>query len=66
MATPPLTVGTVARRLSISEDRVRQLSDIGALPSTRTSMVIRLFDVADIERFPAERDQRYCGPARAA
>jgi DNA-binding transcriptional MerR regulator len=56
MATPPLTVGTVARRLSISEDRVRQLSDIGALPSTRTSMVIRLFDVADIERFPAERD----------
>jgi DNA-binding transcriptional MerR regulator len=56
MATPPLTVGTVARRLSISEDRVRQLSDIGALPSTRTSTVIRLFDVADIERFPAERD----------
>jgi excisionase family DNA binding protein len=53
----PLTVGTVARRLQLSEDRIRQLANVGALPSTRTSTGIRLFEEADVEAFAAVRAQ---------
>jgi DNA-binding transcriptional MerR regulator len=54
----PLTVGPVARRLQISEDRVRQLANDGALRCARTSTGIRLFDAVDVERFAAERQER--------
>jgi DNA-binding transcriptional MerR regulator len=60
-ATPlPLTVGSVLRRLLVaqvvlSEDRIRQLANIGALPSTRTANGIRLFAEADVDRFIAAR-----------
>jgi len=50
------TIGTAAaaRRLSISEGRVRQLADAGVLPFTRSPHG-RLFDVGDVDVLIAER-----------
>lgn len=49
-------IGTTAaaRLLGVSEGRVRQLADTGALPSTRTALG-RLFGREDLEALAAAR-----------
>jgi excisionase family DNA binding protein len=56
VATGAETIGTAAaaRRLSISEGRVRQLADAGVLPFTRSPHG-RLFDISDVDVLIAER-----------
>lgn len=53
-----LLVGTVARRLDVSDDRVRQLERTGVLRAIRTSTGVRLFDPADVERVRIERAEK--------
>ena len=50
-------ISTAARLLGISEGRVRQLADSGALPATRSPHG-RLFDRGDVEALAGEREQR--------
>lgn len=53
---PPLTVGPVARLLNKSESRVRQMADVGILPSTLTTSGVRLFRRIDVERLISTQD----------
>jgi DNA-binding transcriptional MerR regulator len=53
-----LTVGWVARRLHLSEDRIRQLAKTGALPCRRAENGTRIFDEAEVQRFAEQRAQR--------
>ncbi len=66
---PEELIGTsdVARRLGLSESMVRELAVAGRLPAVRTR-IGRLFSVADVEAFMAERAARLAGrkAARAA
>jgi DNA-binding transcriptional MerR regulator len=58
----PLTRNQVARRLGLSAEWVRQLSDAGLLPCVRTPLG-RLYDAADVERFARHRaTQRRASP----
>lgn len=50
-----ITVSEAARELEVSENTVRNLSDRGALPSTRTGGGIRLFKRSDVERLKRDR-----------
>ena len=54
-----LTVGEVARRLSVSEGTVRNLADTDALRAYRTGGLVRqrLFLRDDVEKFAAERER---------
>jgi len=54
----PLTTKDVARRLDLSEDRVRELERSGQLPATRTRSGLRLWTTEDVERFAEERAGR--------
>jgi excisionase family DNA binding protein len=56
--TRPLTVSPVARLLRVSVESVRRLSDVGALPCTRTPGGVRLFDFADVIVFARARQRR--------
>jgi hypothetical protein len=62
MADSVITVGPTARRLFLSEARVRQLADAGVLPSRRSETGVRIFRVEDVERFAQARSLR--GPHR--
>jgi DNA-binding transcriptional MerR regulator len=53
-----VTVGPTARRLELSEARVRQLADAGVLPSRRSETGVRIFRVEDVERFARTRRLR--------
>jgi excisionase family DNA binding protein len=53
-----VTVGWVARRLGISDDRVRQLERSGALRCRRATGGLRIFAEDDVERFAREREAR--------
>jgi len=55
--SPPLLTRSVAKRLDLSEDRVRQLANSGALPSTRTETGVRLFSAEAVEQFIERRQQ---------
>ena len=55
----PLTVTSVARRLNLSEDRVRQLANSGALRSIRTETGTRIFSATDVEAFAKERREAH-------
>jgi len=50
--------GVVAKNLSISEDRVRQLERAGILKAIRTSTGVRLFDPADVRVLKQQRAER--------
>lgn len=52
-------IGTAAaaRLLGVSEGRVRQLADRGALPSTRTPLG-RLFELEDVQALLDARQRR--------
>ena len=54
MAEEMLTTSQAARRLGLSSERVRQLSDQGALGCRRTPLG-RLYDPADLARFAERR-----------
>ncbi len=54
----PIMTTEVARRLGLSEDRVRQLADAGKIPMTRTASGTRLFDPAEVQRVRDARAQR--------
>jgi excisionase family DNA binding protein len=63
-----MTVSQVARRLSLSSERVRQLARSGRLPPDQTTELGRLWLPETIERFAATRGRwgRYEAPDRAA
>ena len=50
-----ITTGDVARRLCLSEHRVRQLEAAGVLRAERISHGIRVFDPDEVERVRAQR-----------
>lgn len=50
--------GAVAKDLSLSEDRVRQLERAGILKALRTSTGVRLFDPADVRLLKQQRMER--------
>lgn len=52
-------IGTAAaaRLLGLSEGRIRQMADHGALPYTRTALG-RLFDPTDVEALRTARNRR--------
>ncbi|WP_445185549.1 MerR family transcriptional regulator [Pseudonocardia sp. Cha107L01] len=56
----PLTRNQVARRLGLSPERIRQLSNAGRLQCTRTPLG-RLYDEAEVERFAACRGHTTTG-----
>jgi excisionase family DNA binding protein len=56
-----VTTATVARQLGITPCRVRQLADIGRIPSTRTAEGVRLYRVDDVERVARERAAQRSG-----
>jgi len=57
-ATPLMTVKTTARRLELSEQRVRQLANEGRLAHMRTDTGVRLFAADDVQRFADSRPRR--------
>jgi excisionase family DNA binding protein len=48
----------VARRLSLSADRVRQLARAGEIDHVRVGFGVRLFPAREVERFARERAQQ--------
>jgi excisionase family DNA binding protein len=56
-AGPLLSCSEVARQLQISESRVRQLADAGAIPAVRTRLG-RLYAADDVARFAQQRQSR--------
>jgi DNA-binding transcriptional MerR regulator len=52
-----MTASQVARRLTISAERVRQLAREGRLEPVQTTELGRLWDPEDVERFAETRDQ---------
>jgi predicted site-specific integrase-resolvase len=55
--TSLMTASQVARRLTISAERVRQLAREGRLKPIQTTELGRLWNPADVERFAETRDQ---------
>jgi excisionase family DNA binding protein len=53
---PPLGTSATARKLELSEGRIRQLVEAGLLPAVRTARGQLLFDPADVEKFASQRD----------
>jgi len=59
MQNPLISTGIVARRLGISENRVRQLAHSGLIHvALVTAAGERLYDPAHVERIAIERAQR--------
>ena len=52
---PKIMTGGTARRLSLSEGRVRQLEAEGKLRAERTLSGVRLFDVDEVDALAAQR-----------
>ena len=50
-----MTVKGCARRLDLSEQRVRQLADAGLLAHLRTDSGVRLFTPDEVQRFAETR-----------
>lgn len=46
-----MTIWHVARKLGVSQSKVRRLADSGAIPCTRTADGTRLFFGEDVERY---------------
>lgn len=53
-----LRIGTAARILGLSTERVRQLAQEGRLREMRTVDGCRLFSEEDVERLAAEREEQ--------
>jgi excisionase family DNA binding protein len=53
-----LTPAQAARLVGVTPDRLRQLSDTGKLPATRTPLG-RLFARADVERLRQQRQTKF-------
>ena len=53
-----MTTGSVARRLNLSSERVRQLEREGKLKAERTASGVRIFHEADVDRLERERQER--------
>lgn len=53
-----LTTIEVARQLTLSPDRVRQLARAGKLPALRTASGIRLFNGSMVEAFRRSREEQ--------
>jgi DNA-binding transcriptional MerR regulator len=51
----PLHTGDVARLLNVSQDRVRQLAEAGALHATRAANGMRLFDLLGVQSLEIAR-----------
>jgi excisionase family DNA binding protein len=60
-----LSGSEVARQLQISESRVRQLADAGAIPAVRTRLG-RLYAADDVATFAQQRQVRAAGEAADA
>ncbi len=50
-----LPVSRAARHLNLSEQRIRELADSGALPHTRDALNRRLFTPEAVQQFAAAR-----------
>lgn len=53
-----LTPGPAARRAGVTPETIRKWADEGRLPCRRTETGIRIFDVAELDKFVAERERR--------